>query len=63
MSRREKRGKGKAQGPESRHGGGRSRKKEKRSSIDEERIVRFLSREAGRPLTIGELGDELNVPL
>ncbi len=62
MSRREKKGKGKAQGPESRHGRDRSRKKEKRPSIDEERIVRFLSREAGRPLTIGELGDELNVP-
>jgi ribonuclease R len=34
----------------------------KSSSFDEARIVRFLAGEAGRPLTIGELGDELNVP-
>jgi ribonuclease R len=36
--------------------------REKKSSFDNERIVRFMSGEAGRPLTIGELGDELNVP-
>ncbi len=33
-----------------------------RPSIDEEKIVRFLSGEAGRPLTLGEMGDELSVP-
>jgi len=43
----------------------RGKDKEKRgkaTTFDEARIVKFLSGEAGRPLTIGELGDELNVP-
>jgi ribonuclease R len=30
--------------------------------MDEERIVRFLSGEAGRPLTVAELGEALKVP-
>lgn len=30
--------------------------------FDEERVIRFLSGEAGHPLTVRELGDELKVP-
>jgi len=32
------------------------------SAFDEERIVRFLSGEAGRPMSAGELGEALEVP-
>ena len=35
---------------------------EKKKTFDEERIFRFLSGEAGRPMTVVEMGDELNVP-
>ncbi len=31
-------------------------------AFDEAKVVRFLSGDAGRPLTVGEIGDELNVP-
>ena len=31
-------------------------------AFDEAKVVRFLSGDAGRPLTVGEIGDELNIP-
>lgn len=55
---RKKRGKGKTEGPEP----SRRREREKLFSFDEERIIGFLSGEAGHPLTARELGDEMNVP-
>jgi len=53
-----KRSKDKAEGPEP----GRRRKREKESPFDEDRIVRFLSGEAGRPLTVSEMIGEMNIP-
>ncbi len=31
-------------------------------AFDEAKVIRFLSGDAGRPLTVGEIGDELNIP-
>lgn len=41
---------------------GRRRDRAKVTAFHEESIVRYLSGEAGRPLTVRELGDNLNIP-
>ncbi|MCJ7501010.1 ribonuclease R [bacterium] len=38
------------------------KKREKEYSFDEGKIVKFLSGDAARPLTVTELGEELNIP-
>ncbi len=37
-------------------------KRKKEPSFDEDRILKFLSGDAARPLTVTELGEELNIP-
>jgi ribonuclease R len=53
---REKKGKGRRQKAGGYEG------KAPRTFVDEGQIVRYLSDRAGRPLSVRELGDELNVP-
>ncbi|MGD8353841.1 MAG: ribonuclease R [Pseudomonadota bacterium] len=54
--------KGEAEGSAARPHRDKKKGKGQIPHFGEEEIVRFLSGEAGRPMTVRELGDELNVP-